>query len=113
MLVRHYFGTQQRDVNLERELTDALDRSSEQLGGAFVASGSSPSQDACRREQALRLADALARLPDDYRRVIALRHLEGLTFPEVAGRMGRSVDSVEKLWARALPRLQQALGAGS
>src|SRR5262245_22216916 len=107
MLVRHYFGTQQRDVTLERELSEALDRSSEQLGTAFVASGTSPSQGAARREEAVRLADALARLPPDYRQVITLRHLESLTFPEVSQRMGRSVDAVEKLWARALVQLRR------
>jgi RNA polymerase sigma-70 factor (ECF subfamily) len=107
MLVRHYFGTQQRDVNLERELCEALDQSSEQLGQAFVASGTSPSQGAVRREEAVRLADALAQLPPDYRQVIALRHLESLTFPELAKRMGRSVDAVEKLWARALVQLRR------
>ena len=40
-----------------------------------------------------------------------LRHLEGLTFPEVAGRMGRSLDSVEKLWLRALVLGAQAAQA--
>jgi RNA polymerase sigma-70 factor (ECF subfamily) len=45
--------------------------------------------------------------------VIILRHLEGLTFPEVATRMGRTLDSVEKLWVRALPRLRRALGGES
>src|SRR5262249_1062122 len=59
---------------------------------------------------AVLLADALGRLPADYREVLILRHLEGLTFPEVAARMGRSLDSVEKLWARALPRLRRAFG---
>ena len=107
MLVRHYFGTQQRDVNLERELCEALDQSSEQLGQAFVASGTSPSQGAVRREEAVRLADALGELPPDYRQVIALRHLESMTFPELAKRMGRSVDAVEKLWARALVQLRR------
>lgn len=107
MLVRHYFGTQQRDVNLERELNDALDQSSEQLGQAFVASGTSPSQGAARREEAVQLADALSQLPPDYRQVITLRHLESLTFPEVSQRMGRSVDAVEKLWARALVQLRR------
>lgn len=112
MLVRHYFGTQQRDVNLERELTDALGQSSEQLGQAFVASGTSPSQGAARREEALRLADALAQLPPDYRQVITLRHLEGLTFPDVSKKMDRSVDAVEKLWARALVQLRKLLPPG-
>jgi RNA polymerase sigma-70 factor (ECF subfamily) len=53
------------------------------------------------------LADALARLPDEYREVVVLRHLEELSFPEVAERMKRSVDSVQKLWVRALARLRQ------
>ena len=41
---------------------------------------SSPSQQASRREQAVLLADALEQLPEDYREVIVLRHLEGLSF---------------------------------
>jgi RNA polymerase sigma-70 factor (ECF subfamily) len=109
-LLRHYLGTQGRDVRLEREIEDDLDRSSLLLGGGLVAPQSSPSQQASQREQAVLLAAALARLPDDYREVLVLRHLEGLTFPEVAARMQRSLDSVEKLWMRALARLRQHLG---
>ena len=41
---------------------------------------SSPSQQAARREQAVLLADALGRLPEDYREVIILRQMEGLEF---------------------------------
>ena len=48
------------------------------------------------------LRDALERLPESYREVLILHHLEELTFPEVARRLGRTVDSVEKLWTRAL-----------
>ena len=56
------------------------------------------------------LADALGQLPEDYREVIILRHLEGLTFPAVASRMGRTPESIKKLWARALARLRRTLG---
>jgi RNA polymerase sigma-70 factor (ECF subfamily) len=49
-------------------------------------------------------------LPADYGEVIVLHHLEGLTFPEVARRMGRSLDSVKKLWVRSLARLRDTLG---
>jgi RNA polymerase sigma-70 factor (ECF subfamily) len=107
--VRHYFGTKRRDVRLERSLADDLERSSAALDGALVAQDTSPSQHASRREMAVRLADALAVLPDDYREVIILRQLEDLPFPEVAGRMGRSVDSVKNLWVRALARLRRGL----
>jgi RNA polymerase sigma-70 factor (ECF subfamily) len=109
-LVRRYCGTQRRDIRLERQLGEELDQSSRALNGGLVAPGSSPSQRAARREQAVLLADALGRLPDDYREVLILRHLEGLTFPEVARRLGRTVDSVEKLWTRALVRLRQFVG---
>ena len=109
-LVRRYFGTQQRDIRLERQLADELDQSSRFLEGGLVGRESSPSQRASRREQAVLLADALDQLPPDYREVLILRHLESLTFPEIAERMERSVDSVEKLWVRALPRLRHVLG---
>jgi RNA polymerase sigma-70 factor (ECF subfamily) len=109
-LVRRYVGTQARDVQLERALEDDLGQSSRAIGMVLAAEQSTPSQRASRREQAVLLADALERLPPDYREVIVLRHLEGLTFPEVAARMGRTLDSVEKLWARGLARLRRAFG---
>lgn len=112
-MVRHYFGTQGRDVRLERDLAVELDRSSLVLDRGLVAHQSSPSQQAARREQGVILADALGRLPADYREVLILRHLEGLSFPEVAEKMGRSVDSVKKLWARGLDRLRRSLGGAS
>jgi RNA polymerase sigma-70 factor (ECF subfamily) len=110
MSVRHYLGTQRRDVRLERELADAVDESSQVLDRGLIAHQSTPSQRAIRREQAVLLADELEKLPPDYREVIVLRHLEELSFPKVAERMGRSVDSVQKLWVRALARLRQKLG---
>ena len=109
-LVRRYLGTQQRDVRLERNLAGELDRSSAALGHALPAPHSSPSQRAARREQAVLLADALGRLSGDYREVIILRYLEGLPLADVAQRMGRSVDSVKKLWTRGLVQLRRALG---
>ena len=99
----------QGDVRLEREIQDALDQSSVLLD-RLMAPQSSPSQQAVRREQGVLLADALDKLSEDYREVLVLRHLEGLPFPEVARRMGRSQDSIEKLWMRGLARLRQIMG---
>jgi RNA polymerase sigma-70 factor, ECF subfamily len=107
--VRHYLGTKRRDMRLERELADDLDRSSRAMDRALVARQNSPSHSAARREQAVLLADALGKLPEDYREVIILRQLEDLSFPEVARRMGRTQDSVKNLWARALARLRNVM----
>ncbi len=112
-LVRHHYGAQRRDLRLERDLAAELDQSSRVMDRQLKAPGSSPSQRASRREQAVVLADMLGRLPEDYREVVILRHLEGLTFPEVAQRMGRTVDSVKKLWARGLAQLRDSLEGSS
>jgi RNA polymerase sigma-70 factor (ECF subfamily) len=112
-LVRHYLGVQKRDVRLEQELQAGLDNSSRMLGQDLAAALSSPSRRAMRREQAVLLANALERLPPDYREVIILRHLEELTFPQVAERMGRSLNSVQKLWLRGLARLREVFGEGN
>lgn len=111
-LVRHYFGTQARDVRLEREVAANLDNSSQMLAHGLAASISSPSQQAVQREQTSLLADALEKLPPDYRDVLVLRHVESLSFGDVASRMGRSLDSVEKLWVRALVKLREIFGEG-
>jgi RNA polymerase sigma-70 factor (ECF subfamily) len=107
--VRRYRGTKQRDPRLERSLIDDLDRSSRALDRGLVAPQSTPSQSASRRERALLLAEALGKLPEDYREVIILRHLDDLGFGEVARRMGRTEDSVKNLWVRALARLRRTL----
>ena len=108
-LVRRFYETQRRDVRLERQLNEELDRSSE-IVQALFSPGSSPSQRAARHEQAVLLADALAQLPPHYREVIILRHLKELSFPEVAQRMGRSLGSAKQLWVRALGTLESSLG---
>lgn len=110
LVLRKYLGTKGRDVNLERELAVQLDQSSQAMDVGLAASYSTPSQHAARREQAVLLAEALDKLPEDYREVIILRHLEGLPFADVANRMNRSEDSVQKLWVRALASLRRSLG---
>jgi RNA polymerase sigma-70 factor (ECF subfamily) len=112
-LVRRFLGTQRRDVRLERDLEVDVGQSSDLLDRGLMAPQSTPSQQVARREQAVLLANALQQLPEHYRDVIVLRNLQGLPFPEVAARLGRTVDSVEKIWARALVQLRRLLEANS
>jgi RNA polymerase sigma-70 factor (ECF subfamily) len=100
---RLYFGAVKRNVRLEQ----SVNKSALQLQCNLMSLESSPSQRASRREQSVLLADALERLPAHYRDVIVLRNLEELPFPEVAARMGRTLDSVKQLWARALAALRR------
>jgi RNA polymerase sigma-70 factor (ECF subfamily) len=103
---RHYRGTQRRRLDLERDFQQELDESSRTLD-SHLLDQSTPSESLIRRERGVLLANALARLPAGYREAVVLRHLEELTFPEIAVKMGRTVDSVKKLWIRGLARLRE------
>ena len=81
---------------LQQQLGGELDQSSQALDRAFGQPQLAQSQQLSGANKLL-LADAPGRLPEDCADLLILRHLEGLTFPEVAQRMGRTIDSVKKL----------------
>ena len=105
--IRRYHGTEQRDPKLERALEFEFERSSERFrpraGGADEQS--EPASSPSRAGGAARRGDgAASRLRS---RGLVLRHFEDLSFPEVANRMGRTLDGVKNLWIRALARLRR------
>lgn len=62
---------------------------------------------ACDRARSLRAA--LDSLPEEQRNVVVMRHVVGLTPPEIAARMGRSESSIHGLHHRGRRALQQEL----
>jgi RNA polymerase sigma-70 factor (ECF subfamily) len=108
--VRHY-RRQKRDVRLERQLQQEFDDSSQMLDQSMVprTTQSSPSQRLIRRENAVLMAQALDQLAADYREVLVLRELQGLKIVDIAKRLGRSEDSVQKLWARAVMQMRHLM----
>jgi RNA polymerase sigma-70 factor (ECF subfamily) len=75
-----------------------------------AGSATTPSGHAMRNEAAERVRDALARLPDDYRRVIQLRRFEELEPAEVAAALDRSPNAVRILYCRAIQALRKEMG---
>ena len=106
MHLRKYLGTQKRDPRLEQNLNASLVNASGFLQSKIAADVTSPSQHFARNEAFLQLAEALESLPEHYREVIVLRHVEGMSFADVAKSMDKSVDSVEKLWVRGLAKFR-------
>jgi len=61
-------------------------------------------------ERAAALEAALESLPDASRELIILRKYEELTFPEIAGRLGKSEDACRMAFSRAMAALTIAMG---
>jgi RNA polymerase sigma-70 factor, ECF subfamily len=103
------FGAESRNVSRERSLEASLEESSARLESWLAADQSSPSQRFMRHEQTIRLANALAELPEDQRRAVELHHLKGYSVAEVGELIGRSRPAVVGLLFRGLKKLRQLL----
>ncbi len=100
-----------RDVRREQPLEEAVEQSAAGLAGV-LAGPSSPSQQAVRNEDLLRLADAVARLPEPQREAVVLHHLQGCSLSETARRLGRTDAAVAGLLHRGLKRLRELMTPG-
>jgi RNA polymerase sigma-70 factor (ECF subfamily) len=111
-LVERHVRARKRDVrrkvSLDRQGASPGD-SAAGPGAALVSPLSSPSGQVLRREASAALAGRLAQLPAASQEVLRLRNFEGLSFEEVARRMGRTEGAVRVLWVRALDRLRRLL----
>ena len=70
----------------------------------------SPSSDARRAERAHAVSIALSRLTTQRHRAVYLRHIEGLTYAEIAHQMDTTEDAVNSLIYNGLRDLRRFLG---
>jgi RNA polymerase sigma-70 factor (ECF subfamily) len=102
-------GRAKRDAGRVRSLEEALGDSSARLEQWLATDESSPSERAERNESVVRLADALARLPEDNRRAIVMRHCQGSSLAEISAALGRTPQAVAGLLKRGLAQLRDLL----
>jgi RNA polymerase sigma-70 factor, ECF subfamily len=98
-----------RDIARERSLDAALDASSIRLERWLAAQQSSPSQQAQRNEELLRLAQVLAGLPEAQREAIVLHYWQGWTTVQIGRHLDRSPAAVAGLLKRGLKELRRHL----
>ena len=98
-----------RDVSRERSLDEQVGDSFSRVDGWLAAAQPSPSQQAVRSEELLRLANVLTSLPDAQREAIVLHHLQGLPLAEVARHLDKTPAAVAGLLHRGLKRLRELL----
>jgi RNA polymerase sigma-70 factor (ECF subfamily) len=107
--IRDHGRDRRRDVGRERSLEAALDASSVRLEGWLAAEQSSPSQQADRNEQLLRLAGVLAGLPEAQREAIVLHYWQGWTTVEIGQHLERTPAAVAGLLKRGLKELRRQM----
>jgi RNA polymerase sigma-70 factor (ECF subfamily) len=103
-------GSLKRDARRERSFDRALEDSATRLGEWIASQESSPSHRAIRREEALRMAEALAELPENQRRAIEMHHLQARPLAEIARELDTTRAAVAGLLHRGLKALRTRLG---
>jgi RNA polymerase sigma-70 factor (ECF subfamily) len=84
------YTSEARDIGLEQSLEGCVQESSQRLERWLSSEEDSPSHQAERNERLLRLAEGLAQLPEEQRRAMELKHLEGWSVADISQRLGRS-----------------------
>ena len=104
---QEYYLAQKRDALRDNPMV--LDHSSQEQLLACYQSFSTPSRQAMLREEIERIERAFESLPDEYREVITLAHIVGLSRAEIAQQMNKSEGNVRVLLHRALAKVSSLL----
>jgi RNA polymerase sigma-70 factor (ECF subfamily) len=108
---RRHHQAQKRGVDREQPIHRPAwaDRSSLELAGQLMDHERTPASEAIQQELQRRLHDALARLDEDDREVIQMRHFEQLGNQDVAAALGLSEAAASMRYLRAVRRLRDLL----
>jgi RNA polymerase sigma-70 factor (ECF subfamily) len=106
-LIRRYRGCSKRSIGRERSL--GADPDSGDPADGAVDPNPTPCGQSIAREDVAALREALSRLPEHERSVVALRYFDSLAFEEIGRRLGCSSEAARKLCARATARLARIL----
>jgi len=111
-LQRKHLYAARRSRRREEDLVPALsDESVAGLASCVLDNAADPLRKLVRSELATRVRQAVERLPNAYREVLVLRHLEQLSTTETAEILGIGKSAVKMRHLRALERLKGLLDA--
>jgi len=80
------------------------------LAGTFASGDGDPGEAISRNERAARVHEAIGELPNEYRTVVVLRDIEGLSYEELGEVTGSSRAAIKSRLHRARQRLAELLG---
>lgn len=80
-----------------------------QLTTNIVDEGASPEEELITNDVTREVRTALEKLSDDHKQIVILRHMEGLSYSQIAKITGKREDAMRALHHRALLALKQIL----
>lgn len=104
------FHADKRDVYKEIPFKETDSTESGFVGAAGPIGNTTPSLIMRKAESLDRLEKALDKLKPEYKEVIVLKRIEGLSHAEIADRLGKNKGAVRMLLARAMAALTVAYG---
>jgi RNA polymerase sigma-70 factor (ECF subfamily) len=107
------FSGPTRDVNLERSLEAALERSSARLEEWLRDSADRPDARVLREELLDQIARAINALPEAQRIAFELFYIRDCTLAQISQDMGRTKKAVAALIARAVQAIRQRMAEDS
>ena len=97
-----------RDIRQEIPLNNMSATQETFVGISGPIDTTTPSIIMSRREELNKLEKAMDKLKPEYREVITLTKIEGLSYKEAGQRLGRNADAVRMLLSRAMATLSQS-----
>jgi RNA polymerase sigma-70 factor (ECF subfamily) len=105
------FHADKRDIRKEIPFKEHRRQTGSALGGGFSPiAATTPSVIVSKKEALDRLEKALDELKPEYKEVVVLKRIEGLSYVEIAERLGKSAKAVSMLLSRAMTALAIAYG---
>lgn len=105
------FYADKRDIRKEIPFNKEGDSTEDGFVGAAEPIGTTTPSVIMRKKEALdRLEKALDELKPEYKEIVVLKRIEGLSYAEIAERLGKSTDAVGMLLSRAMAALTIAYG---
>lgn len=100
-----------KDMLKDRQRTGRIEDTDTVTGSVFEESnkGDGPEQAAINDELGARLKRLIEELPDTYRQAFVLRHVDQLSYEEISGIVGTSVEAVRMRVFRAREMLKERL----
>jgi len=102
------FHADKRDIRKEKPLNNRSATQDTFVGISGPVDTTTPSLIMSRREDLNKLEKAMDKLKPEYREVITLTKIDGLSCKEAASRLGKAPDAVRMLLSRAMTALSQS-----